>query len=90
MKVFTVLGTGLFLQFVHGLAVHQRQIDIPGVISAPVWRRDASHSVENDITRRDHLLKRQVSNTVPLTLENAPSKLLYFANSNPFLSMLLI
>jgi hypothetical protein len=54
---------------------------VPGVIQAPVWRRDQTRSVENDLARRAHLTKRQVSNTVSLNLDNANNKLLYFANS---------
>ena len=55
----------------------------PGVISAPLWRRDETRSVENDIRRREQLSKRQTTGTVNLNLRNTANKLLYFANRTP-------
>jgi hypothetical protein len=81
MKVSTFLGVATVLQcFVSGLVISPRQ-NTPGVIQAPVWRRDQTRSVENDRMRRSALSKRSTSGTVALTLDNPPSKLLYYANS---------
>ena len=82
MKVSLFVGAGLFLQCVNGIAVFPRQQQVPGVVSAPVWRRDQTHNVEADLLRRAYLQKRQ-SNTVSLNLNGAENKLLYFANRTP-------
>jgi hypothetical protein len=82
MKTSFWVGVGLFLQGVASFAIIPRQeSSTPGVISAPVWRRDQTRSVENDLVRRDFLQKRATSNTVSLDLLSAANKLLYFANS---------
>ena len=82
MKVSILVGVATVLQVVSAFAVGPRQAaSNNGIIAAPVWRRDESRSVENDLARRDLLVKRQ-SDTVPVSLDNPPSKLLYFANSN--------
>lgn len=79
MKVSVILGVAALFQCTNAMAVSPRHPF--GVISAPVWRRDQTRSVENDLTRRSQLTKRQTANTVPLALDNPPVKLLYFANS---------
>jgi hypothetical protein len=81
MKISILVGVTSVLQVVSALAVGPRQATGNGVITAPVWRRDQSRSVENDLARRNLLAKRQTANTVPVALDNPPSKLLYFANS---------
>lgn len=81
MKASILVGVTAVLQVASAFAVGPRQVASNGVIAAPVWRRDESRSVENDLARRDLLVKRQ-SNTVPVSLDNPPSKLLYYANSN--------
>jgi len=80
MKVSILVGVATVLQVVSAYAVGPRQAGSNGVIAAPVWRRDQSRNVENDLVRRELLVKRQ-SNTVPVSLDNPPSKLLYYANS---------
>jgi hypothetical protein len=84
MKISIVLGVATLLQCISALAVSPRHPS--GVISAPVWRRDETRSVENDLTRRSKLTKRQTADTVALPLDNPPVKLLYFANSTSTLS----
>ena len=75
-----VLLRCLVVQCVAAAAVAPRQQQgVPGVIQAPMWRRDGTRSVEADILRRDHLQRRQ---TVSVPLPGASNKLLYFANSN--------
>jgi len=81
MKISILVGVTSVLHVVSAYAVGPRQVGGNGVIAAPVWRRDQSRSVENDLARRDLLVKRQTANTVPLALDNPPSKLLYYANS---------
>lgn len=78
MKVSILVGLGAVLQSVNAVAIVPRQQSVPGVVSAPMWRRDGTRSVENDILRRDRLLKRQ---SVTLDLISSVDKLLYFANS---------
>jgi hypothetical protein len=73
-----VLLPCLVVQCVAAAAVAPRQQGVPGVIQAPMWRRDGTRSVEADILRRDHLQRRQ---TVSVPLPGASNKLLYFANS---------
>ena len=82
MRFSILLGLAVAVEGASGAAVlhHPRQ-QRGGVISAPVWRRDETRSVENDVRRRDHLVRRATGDTVPLTLDNPPSKLLYYANS---------
>jgi len=79
MKISILVGVTSVLQFVSAAAVGPRQVG--GVIAAPVRRIDKSRSVENDLARRDLIVKRQTANTVALSLDNPPSKLLYYANS---------
>lgn len=82
MKTSFLVGVGLFLQGVTAVAIHPRQESTtPGVVQAPVWRRDETRSVQNDLLRREYLHKRATSNTVSLDLISASNKLLYFANS---------
>src|SRR5579862_1609809 len=81
MKVSILVGVGYLLQCVNALAIAPRQQTVPGVISAPMWRRDETRSVQNDLARRERLLKRQ---SVPVTLANSADKLLYFANSTSY------
>jgi hypothetical protein len=82
MKFSLLVGLAVAIQGVCGAAVlHRPREQSGGVISARLWRRDESRSVENDLARRDRLSKRSTADTVPLTLDNPPSKLLYFANS---------
>lgn len=78
MKPSLALSIAGFLQLASAAAIlHPRHAqNVPGVVAAPMWRRGRTRSVENDIARRDHLTKRQ---TVPVSLENAEGKLLYFA-----------
>ena len=82
MRFWILLGLAVASDGACGAAVlhHPRQ-QSGGVISAPVWRRDDTRSIENDVRRRDHFVKRATADTVPLTLDNPPSKLLYYANS---------
>ena len=80
MKISIIVGVASVLEIVSAFAVGPRQ-SITGIIAAPVWRRDRSRSVENDLARRDRLLNKRQANTVPLSLDNPPSKLLYYANS---------
>ena len=89
MKVsILLLGIGTVLEgiFVSGSVIHPR-FNAPGVVTAPIGRRDRTRSVENDFVRREMLIRRATSGTVGLTLDNSPSKLLYYANSTdpPFL-----
>ena len=79
MKV-SILFLGIGSVFVSGFAIHPRY-NTPGVVTAPVWRKDQTRSVENDLVRRDMLIKRATSGIVGLSLDNPPSKLLYYANS---------
>jgi len=80
MRFLILPGLAAAIEGAYGAAVLPRQ-QSGGVISAPVWRRDETRSIENDVRRRDHLVKRATADTVPLTLDNPPSKLLYYANS---------
>jgi len=81
MKVSIFLGVAIVLQcFVGALVISPRQNTL-GVVQAPVWRRDQTRSVESDRIRRSTLSKRATSGTVALSLDNPPSKLLYYANS---------
>jgi hypothetical protein len=81
MWVSILLGIGVLVESVTAAAFIPRQLDgvVQGVISAPLWRRDETRSVENDILRRDRLARRQ-SSTVNVDLANTADKLLYFAN----------
>jgi hypothetical protein len=81
MKVSIIFGVGTVLQVVSGLAVYPRQISDRGFIHAPMWRRDQTRSVENDLVRRSHILKRATTDVVNLSLDNTPTKTLYYANS---------
>ena len=77
MKPSFVLSIAGFLQLVTAVAIYPRHTqNVPGVVAAPMWRRDRTRSIENDIARRDRLTKREA---VPVTLQNAEGKLLYFA-----------
>jgi hypothetical protein len=77
-----LLSIGAIADYVSAAAFLPRQVvpSTPGVVSAPVWRRDQTRCVESDIRRRDRLSKRQ-SNVVPVDLYNTAFRLLYFANS---------
>lgn len=82
MKVSIFLGVGALLQCVVSAWVISPRQNAPGVVQAPVRRRDQTRSVHNDYIRRDMLVRRATSGTVGLTLDNPPTKLLYFANSS--------
>lgn len=86
MQISILWMIGLFLQaVVSGRAGINLQGTSPGVILAPVWRKDRTRSVVNDHVRRDSLIERATSSTVGLTLDNPSNKLLYYANSRePF------
>ena len=84
MKIALLVGATVVLQGVQGVALFPRG-QVPGVVSAPVWRRDETRNVAADLVRRDHLERRATSSTVSLDLINANNKLLYFANSSPLL-----
>ena len=85
MHLSVFLGVlGVCLPYVSGVALAPRQQGVPGVIQAPMWRRDGTRSVEADVLRRDHLQRRQTAGTVSVPLPGASNKLLYFANSTFF------
>jgi hypothetical protein len=79
-QLFLVVGSILQGVCVSGFAIHPRY-NTPGVVAAPIWRRDQTRSIENDFNRRDMLIGRATSGTLGVTLDNPPSKLLYYANS---------
>jgi hypothetical protein len=79
VSIFWGLGT-ILLCVVSGRVIAPRQ-DVAGVVQAVIWRRDQTRSVENDLSRRNALINRASSGPVALTLDNTPSKLLYYANS---------
>lgn len=82
MKISVFWGIGSVLQgvLVSGFAIHPRD-NYPGVVAAPIWRTDQPRSMEDDLVRRDMLIKRATSGTLGVVLDNPPSKLLYYANS---------
>ena len=83
MKTLCILVLVSVLQAVNGVAIGPRHPS--GVVQAPIWRRDLTRSVENDLRRREHLSKRQTSNTASLMLSNPPGNLLYLANGTELL-----